>query len=133
MAQKLTWEDVPQLSESYQGAHKAYGLSSALLIAWEFIGIEFDARPIESLRLTLKSPQAVPYILVVLVAYFAFRFTIEWFQADPRRRSMIPSRIDFGAAHLIGALSLVLYGYQAYSQVQIANVLSAEIVGGFLM
>jgi hypothetical protein len=133
MEKDLTWQDVPQLSDSYQGAHKAYGLCSALLIAWEFIGIEFDASPIESLRLTLKSPQAVPYVLIVLVAYFAFRLTIEWFQTDRRRRSMTPSRIDFGVAHLIGTLSLALYGYQALSQVQLANLLSPEAVSGFIM
>jgi len=113
--------DVPALTEAYQDARKAYGLAGALLIALELIGIDFGATPIESINVTLKSPQAVPYILVVLVLYFALRLTIEWKQSHPGRRAMVSSRVDFALAHFIGISSLILYGIQALLRIQIAD------------
>ena len=115
-------EDITEFGEAYQGARKAYGVVSALLISWEFIGIEFGASPVETFNVTLKSPQAVPYVLIVLTLYFSFRFTVEWYQSDQRRRTLIVSRVDYAVAHLIGALALMLYAYQAFRNVQIANL-----------
>jgi hypothetical protein len=113
--------EIPALGEVYNHARKAYGLVSALLIAWELIGVELDASPIESVKLKLKSPQAAPYVLVALIVYFGFRLTIEWYQSDIRRRQLRASRIDLIVAHAIATASLLLYAYQAASQVQFAN------------
>jgi hypothetical protein len=132
MIQEASREEAPEFGEAYQGARKAYGLVSALLIAWELIGMEFSPSPIENLNITLKSPQAIPYVLIVLVAYFAFRFTVEWYQADSRRRSKLVSRIDFGAGHLIGILALVLYSYQTLREIQLATKISPQRFTGLL-
>ena len=112
---------IPTLDEAYSHARKAYGLVSALLIAWELIGAEFEPSPIENVKLTLKSPQAAPYVLIVLTIYFGFRLTIEWYQNDSRRRKLPASRIDFAVAHLIAITALALYLFQTLSNVQIAN------------
>jgi hypothetical protein len=120
--------EIPALGEGYSHARKAYGLTSALLMAWELIGIELQASPMENLKLTLKSPQAAPYVLIVLIIYFGFRVTIEWHQNDIRRRSLRASRIDFAAAHTIAAAALLLYGFQTLSKIQIANTFARGLI-----
>jgi hypothetical protein len=115
--------DIPVLGSAYNHARKAYGVTSALLMAWELIGVELAAAPVENLKLTLKSPQAAPYVLIVLIVYFGFRMVIEWYQTDPRRRQMRASKVDFVVAHCIAGASLALYGYQTVTMVQLVNVL----------
>lgn len=116
-----TERPAPHFGSAYDKARKAYGLTSGLLLAWELIGIEFPGAPLENVKIILKSPQAVPYVLIALVVYFAFRITIEWYQSEPSRRSLWASRVDFAVAHLIGTAALLLYAVQALLHVQVAN------------
>jgi hypothetical protein len=124
---------IPPLCDGYSHARKAYGLVSALLMAWELIGVELDASPIESVKLILKSPQAAPYVLRVLILYFSFRLTIEWYQTDVRRRSLRASRIDFAAAHAIATAAVLLYVVQTLSKVQVADKISTNVFGLFVV
>src|SRR5436190_18860859 len=98
--------EIPALGRAYAHARKAYTAVSAVLIAWELIGIELENHPIEHFKITIKSPQAVPYVLIVLVFYFSFRTTIEWAQTDARRRGLFPAKLDFIVAHTIAATAL---------------------------
>ncbi len=111
----------PELVGPYEKARRAYGAVSALLLAWEFVGIDVQPTPIESLNVTLKSPQATPYVLIAFVLYFAFRLTIEWHQSAPERRRMPASRVDFWVAHSIGILAIGLYGVQRLLEFQLAD------------
>ncbi len=95
--------------------------AGALLLAWELVGIELQDAPIESIKITLKSPQAVPYVLIALVFYFAFRLTVEWHQSALERRRMRASLVDFYVAHLIGVLAIGLYATQRLLEIQIAD------------
>jgi hypothetical protein len=122
----------PPFGNAYAKARKAYGLSSAILLAWELVGIEVDPRPIETLKIALKSPQAVPYVLIALVVYFAFHFTVEWYQSAESRRKLRVSRVDFLAAHLIGTGALALYGVQVLLRIQVADVLPAREIFLFI-
>ena len=124
------------LSEPYHKARRNYAGFSGLLIAWELIGIEIDKVPFQNLNVTLKSPNATPYILMILLAYFAFRTVIEWYQCDPVRRESIPSRIDLYAAHFLGFSSIVLYAVQRALDYQIADLFdkgSLSLVIPFMM
>jgi hypothetical protein len=114
----------PPLSEAYQKAHKEYGLSSALLIAWELVGFNVQKAPLENIEIELKNPEAIPWVLIVLVVYFGFRITIEWKQCDETRRRSKPPLIDFLVSHGIGATSIGLFSYQRLSQTQLATVIS---------
>lgn len=91
------------------------------MIAWELIGVELESNPIESFKITIKSPQAAPYVLIVLIVYFAFRTIIEWHQVDARRRRLLASRIDFGVAHAIAGAALALFAIQTLLKVQVAD------------
>jgi hypothetical protein len=126
VSDNIDQSQIPPLGEGYAHSRKAYGLVSALLIAWELIGVELEASPIENIKLTLKSPQAAPYVLIVLIIYFSFRTTIEWYQNDVRRRRLLASRIDFTAAHAIAAVAIVLYAFQSLSKIQVANTISSS-------
>lgn len=126
--------DRSEMSDAYQRARRTYGIVSGLLFAWELIGIRFDAKhPVENLNISLKSPQAVPYVLIVLVLYFAFRLTIEWYQNERWRRNLIPVRIDFIVSHALGTLAIILYLLQLLLNVQVANRISTKVVFLFLM
>ena len=73
---------------------------------------------------SLKSPQAVPWVLLILVAYFLFKTTVEWHQCSVARRNLRVSIIDFSSAWIISLLAYALYIGQTISEVQIANVLN---------
>jgi hypothetical protein len=119
----------PPFGGSYAKARKAYGLSSACLLAWELIGIEIDAKPVEQFQVSLRSPQAAPYVLIALVAYFAFHFTVEWYQADTSQRRLPASIADFVAAHVIGSAAITLYGVQTLLRIQVADKISRLAIG----
>lgn len=118
----------PPFGSAYARSRKAYGVASAILLAWELVGIEIDGNPIATLNISLKSPQAAPYVLLVLVLYFAFHFTVEWYQGDLSRRLLRASRVDFVAAHVIGASALGLFLVQTFLRVQVANVVPRRVV-----
>jgi hypothetical protein len=112
---KLRLKSPSDITEAYHKARRSYGLFSGLLIAWELIGVEVKEAPFQNFNIILKSPNAAPYILIALVAYFAFRTTIEWYQCDPARRAMKPSRIDLSVAHFLGFFSVGLYAIQIFN------------------
>src|SRR5689334_24889056 len=91
--------DPPHFSSAYHKVHKQYGIFAALLFVWELIGVDVDNSPALKNYVILKSPQAVPWVLVVMVLYFCFRFTVEWHQSSARRRKLAASRIDYRVAH----------------------------------
>lgn len=117
------------LGSSYEHARKAYGLTAGLLIAWELVGIDISTVPVESLNLTLKSPQAAPYVLIALLAYFAFRLTIEWRQAPRSSRRSAASRADVLVAHGIAGAAVALYVFQLLAKQQLADRLGLGLSG----
>jgi len=128
----------PDFGASYDKARRAYGLAAAILLAWELIGIDLGEAPIESLKITLKSPHAAPYVLIALVVYFGFRLTVEWYQTEPRRRQRPASRVDFAVAHALGLVAVLLYVGQTLLRAQLADKLQLEqsaftpLITGFL-
>ncbi|OGU74468.1 MAG: hypothetical protein A2V93_10310 [Ignavibacteria bacterium RBG_16_34_14] len=109
------------MTDSYHKARKSYGLFSALLIAWELIGIKLTPEPIESLKIIIKTPEIAPYVLLILVIYFAYRFTIEWLLINEEGRKIRPARIDFYVAHGIGVISVIIIIVQAITEIQIGT------------
>jgi lipid-A-disaccharide synthase-like uncharacterized protein len=126
---------IPSFDSSYDDARKAYGLASGLLLAWTLIGIDLDKNSWLSVNIGIgpKSPQAVPWVLVALIAYFAFRFTIEWRESDAKRRNLLPSRIDFGVAHVIGGGAVLLYTIQSLAGIRLADRVSGGLLGAFVL
>jgi hypothetical protein len=87
---------VPPVTDSYQKAYKSYLLFSALLASWQIIGITIETK--DRWGITLKSPSAVPLVLVCLVLYFGYKVTIEWMQVEDGRRHNIAAATDFRVA-----------------------------------
>lgn len=123
----------PHFGAAYDKARRSYGLASAVLLAWELIGIQLDPAPVQSFKVTLQSPQAAPYVLLALVIYFAIRLTIEWFQTDTVRRQMFASRADFVLAHIIGTAALGLYAAQTLLRIQVVNKITLPTVVAFTL
>jgi DNA-binding CsgD family transcriptional regulator len=103
----------PPLSDQYHSARNKYALFSALLLAWNFLGLQIDIRSIfASVSLSLPTPDKVPILLTGLVLYYAYRISIEWNQCNGTRRDYKSSQVDFAITHLIGFVSLLAYGVQ---------------------
>ena len=122
-------EEPPPLTQEFHKARKQLMLWSGILFAWELIGIDLlaikEAKTDYSVVFkALKSPQAVPYVLVALVCYFSYRLYIEWYQAHPDRRAKKISRIDITVSYSLATISLLLYGIQSIANIQIANYVS---------
>lgn len=104
-------------------------LWAGILFIWELVGIDLEKAKDSggnagAIISAIKSPQAVPWVLLVLVGYFAFKLWIEWKQCAEQRREILASRIDFASAWVAAFLAFLLYVYQAISRVQVADVVN---------
>jgi hypothetical protein len=115
------------LSEGYNKCHRDYIIVSALLLAWEIIGITVDKQPFRNYNFSFKNPQAFPAVLFVLIFYFMFKMTIEWHLNNKVQRNSIPAKIDFYSAHVIAFSSLFLYSYQQATTNQLITLLPTDI------
>ncbi|MEP6699436.1 MAG: hypothetical protein ABJB09_06865 [Verrucomicrobiota bacterium] len=123
---KLPSRNIPPLGEAYRRARRAYGLTSAILMAWELVGIQLGGVPVEHVRLWLKSPEAALYMLIALILYFGVRLSIEWYQNDIRRRELPASRRDFVMSHTIAIAAVALYGFQTFAGLQLADIVTVK-------
>lgn len=114
---------IPEFSGAYNRAHRQYVFISAILVAWELIGLDVKESPIQNINVALKTPQAIPYVLIALVFYSAYRITVEWYQSDSRRRSTRVSRIDFAITHGLGLTSLLIFLIQVIIRIQVFSLI----------
>lgn len=123
-----------KLSTEYHKARKEVLLWAGILFIWELVGIDLEKAKeaggnAGAIINAIKSPQAVPWVLLVLVGYFLFKLWIEWNQCAEDRRRSLHSRIDFGSAWVVAFVAGVLYAYQAISRVQVADTLRQSFKG----
>jgi len=102
-------------------------LWAGILFIWELVGLDLEKAKeaggnAGAIITAIKSPQAIPWALLILVGYFLFRFTVEWYQSNYSRRSMAVARIDFYSSWLISLLAFALYIGQTVRRVQFANL-----------
>jgi|SRR5882672_5516474 len=119
--------DPRALSPEYHKAHKQLMLWAAILFIWELVGIDLEKAKeaggnAGAIIIAIKSPQAVPWALLILVAYFLFKVTVEWFQCNHSRRELLVSKIDFASGWLVSITAFALYAWQAIRRVQFANL-----------
>lgn len=115
------------LTSEYHKARKQLILWAGILFIWELVGIDLEkAKEVGgsagAILAAIKSPQAAPWALLILVGYFLFRFTVEWFQSNISRRQMRVARIDFYSSWVISLLAFALYIFQTVRRVQFANL-----------
>jgi hypothetical protein len=113
------------LSSEYHHARRNLNLASALFFGWEFIGIDLAAKDgateveTSGVHFVIKSPGAVPWVLLILVGFFLIRLWLEWIQCDQRRRIETPARIDVALSTAIALGSLLVFFYQSTAKVQL--------------
>lgn len=128
-----TDKEVPHLSQEYYKARKSYNLFAGLLFLWGLVGIDIINIPtptpsnIMNLNFKLKSPDALPYVLIVVLLFYAYRVSIEWYQSDVDRRKLNQSKVDFYISHILAVTSIFIYLLQANINKQIfsADLFSA--------
>jgi hypothetical protein len=118
--------EIPALTTSYEKAHKSYVLAAALLGSWQLIGVTIETK--EKWGITLKSPSAVPFILVSLVLYFGYKVKIDWMQCDERRQKHIAAKVDYRVAHGLGVTSLLITFGQYLYRVQFFDIVRDALI-----
>lgn len=119
-------QDIPPVSQEYHRARKQLVLWSALLFAWEFIGIEIKDNLFPNLNVHIKSPGAAPYVLLCLVLYFGYRIVMEWLHMPPERRNVRITRRDFKVSIAIPIIALLVFGIQQVLKTQIYTIISED-------
>lgn len=114
------------LTSEYHKARRQLLLWSGVLFAWELIGIDLtkvvdDGSNIGTIIKSITTPQAIPWVILILIAYFGFRMSIEWYHCDPDRRHMLVSKVDVRVSTGIAVLSYALYFYQLFAETQLAQ------------
>ena len=87
-------------------------------------GLKASGGNVGALVTAIKSPQAVPWVLLIMVFYFFYRTMIEWYQCDPSRRKFRVSKVDFSVSLVTGIVALLLYSIQRMLEFQIADQFS---------
>jgi len=126
MVELTTDKKVDHLTPEYYKARRGLMLFSGLLLAWELIGIELSQKlNIESLNLdiTIKSPQAAPAVLIILVIYFSIRIAIEWHQSPSERRKEKASVADIVLTTTVVVASLSISTFQFLLKIQIVDII----------
>lgn len=123
--------DPKPLSPEYHKAHKQLMLWSTILFIWELVGVDLDKAKdaggnAGAIIVAIKSPQAIPWALIILIAYFLFKTTVEWFQCGEARRKLRVSQIDFTTAWVVPISAFALYAFQASKNIQVADVIQSR-------
>ncbi len=121
------------LSSEYHKARKQLMLWAAILFIWELVGVDLDKAKeaggnAGAIIGAIKSPQAVPWVLLILVAYFLFKLTVEWYQCTAQRRTMKAAIVDFRSAWLVAFLAFALYVAQTVTKLQLANLINYDVL-----
>jgi hypothetical protein len=108
-------------------------LWAGIMFIWELVGVDLEKAKeaggtVGVILTAIKSPQAVPWALFILVAYFMFKLSIEWHQCNASRRRMRVARIDYVSAWIVAVTAYFLYLGQALSRVQFADILQGDPV-----
>jgi len=132
MPESTSKREPKALSSEYHKAHKQVMLWSGILFIWELVGIDLTKAQMSGGHLAavisaIKSPQAVPWAFVILVTYSLFKFTVEWYQCSPDRRTMRVARIDFVFAWITSLMAYTLFLGQTISRVQFADFLQDPV------
>lgn len=119
------------LSSEYHKAHKQVMLWAAILFIWELVGVDLGKAEkaggnVGPIVTALKSPQAVPWVLVILVVYFTFKLRIEWRQCGETRRQVREAKQDYYSACMVAAVACLLFFGQTISRIQFADVIQGS-------
>lgn len=120
--------DIPPLSDEYHRARRNLTFASAVLLSWEFVGIDLGnsaTLPALDIPVTIRNPQVVPIVIFALVAYFLGRLLIEWNQNPIGRRLLRAPTIDVSLSISLSALAITIYLAQLISGLDVATYLKA--------
>jgi hypothetical protein len=106
--------NIPPLNEHYYKSRNSLLMFSAILLAWELIGINLESYETSGTKITIEDGEAIPYVLFILIVYFIYRVTIEWLQSDELRRTLKQSKVDFITTMIIPVLSMAIYSIQRW-------------------
>lgn len=111
-----------QFSEYFHKARKNLILFSGILLGWVFVGIEVPQEPFPNVKIIIKSPRAIPWVLLSLIFYFLYRTIIEWHQSDKLRRTYPISKLDYTISILIPVMAILIYSISNLFNIEFGRV-----------
>lgn len=111
-----------ELSKHYYSSRKQLALYSGIFLAWELIGLNIPNKPLTNSNIEIKSPEAFPFVLLVMISYFIYRTLIGWYLSNPQIRKQKISRFDLNTSFSIAFIAVLIYVYQTISKEQLFNI-----------
>ena len=113
--------------DAYHKARRQFTLFSGILIIWEYIGVhvgkEVKLNGVDVMA-TIDHPEIIPFVIFLLVLYFALRFTIEWQQCPKPQRHQNAMVADVVVTYLVGLAATIVYSLQKLSTFRLTESLS---------
>ena len=121
MAQDHATPSATGLSEQFYKTRKYYVFYSMILLLWTWIGVTienndgtagltFSIPYSTKAEVTLPNISNLPMIMILIMSYYAYRVSIEWYSTSPELRANLPAKIDWKFAHTLGLVALVSFG-----------------------
>ena len=107
----MKW-DIPH--DAYYRARKFYGIASAILLVWVVIGINVDQVELAGAVLKISRPQWIPWLMVVLVLYGAYRYNHERAIYNDKRRQKLAESSTEDQAEETGPNLALLHNIEQY-------------------
>jgi hypothetical protein len=128
-------DEAPPLSSEFHRARRQLMFWSGLLFAWELVGLDLEEIASSSGNIgiivkAIKSPQAIPWIIIILVAYFLYRITVEWWQSPGARRDNRVSKFDLWFCWGTAGAVYALYLGQWWLNIRFADILDTKAEKG---
>jgi hypothetical protein len=118
-----TEEAVPQIHDAYYKARKLFIIFSLLLLSNELVGFKISKVNFIGIEaeIKLKNPEALIWGYLILWAYSAIRFAIEWFQIDSNRRKFRTSKWDLWVTISVAIVAFTVLVTQQIENFQLAK------------
>jgi hypothetical protein len=119
--------DILPLSEQYHRSRRNLNLTSALLMCWEFIGLEIGSEgklPFGELPVKIDNPSVVPTVLLFLTFFFLVRFYIEWGQSNENRRRNFFAKSDFLISNILAIIAVSITLLQSTFRINIGGLVA---------
>ncbi|MCW9000550.1 MAG: hypothetical protein OQK04_17700, partial [Kangiellaceae bacterium] len=121
---------IPPLTDTYIKARRQLVLVSAILFGTEVAGIKPSSKDsgINFSVFTLENPGAVTGILFSIIIWLLYRFNLEWFNLDFRRRGISISKVDMTSSIFLAFFAISVSLYQQLNSKLLIDFMSAKAI-----
>ena len=124
------------LTDAYRKARRMLTALSAILLAWEYVGITIVSEaqiPGSGAKITVKNPEVAPTVILLFVVYFSVRLYIEWKLCPGRAWNLAVCRVDVTLAYSLATIGVGVYVLQQIPGFRVADYLTQAAMVGLVI